>query len=263
MILLFESLYRVTKPSGKILLQIALLIYQLNSSAQKNVIHQQQVWYGYYHSLVFNENWNLKSEIQERHFIHPVAQHQLLFRADVEYKLEGNWNVFAGGAFFLQHPNDPNSGKTLVIPELRPNIGFNSKQKFSFLTISHRYKAEARFFHDVGNKKLAGGYRFSNFRLRYQLGLDFPLLKRDKQEKIIVKLKDEVMFNFGSKIIKNTFDQNRIYLALNYTVSPAVAVEAGYMNWFQQQKSEVDFFNRDIIRFSVYHNLTLKKKKHE
>jgi len=242
---------------------IVLLFFQGIVSAQKNVTHQQQLWYGYYNSLSINEKWSLKSEIQERHFINPSAQHQLLFRADLEYKLVENWNVFAGGAFFLQSPNDPYSESDLVVPELRPNIGFNNKQKLSSVTICHRYKAEARFFHDVKNNELVGGYRFSNFRLRYQLGFDIPVLKKDNQERIIVKVKDEVMFNVGSKIVKNTFDQNRIYLALNYVVSPAISVEAGYMNWFQQQKSGVDYYNRNIIRFSVFHNINLKKKNHE
>lgn len=240
-----------------------LLLLQMNTSAQKKVNHQQLVWYGYYNSLTFNENWSLKSEIQERHFINPMAQHQLVFRSNLERKLEGNWNASIGMTLFLQSPNDPNSQSNLMVPELRPDIGFNNKQKLSKLTISHRYKAEARFFHDVENNELVGGYRFSNIRLRYQLGLDFPLWKQNQQEKLIFKVKDEVMFNVGSKIVKNTFDQNRVYLALNYALSPSLSLEAGYMNWFQQQKSGVDFYNQDIIRFSVFHTINLKKKKHE
>lgn len=238
---------------------ITLLFFLLPVSAQKKVRHQQQLWYGYYNSLTFNEKWSVKSEIQERHFINPTAQHQLLFRADLEYKFVENWNVLFGGAFFLQSPNDPNSESDLMVPELRPNIGFNNKQQYSFLSVCHRYKAEARFFHDIENGELTGGYRFSNFRFRYQLGFDIPLLK----EKIILKLKDEIMLNVGNKIVKNTFDQNRIYLGVNYVLNPSFSVEAGYMNWFQQQKSSVDYYNRNIIRFSLYHNLILKKKNHE
>lgn len=249
--------------SGRTVLLIASLFFQLDASAQKNVTHQQQLWYGYYNSLTFNEKWSLKSEIQERQFINPSAQHQLLFRTDLEYKLVENWTVLFGGAFFLQSPNDPHSESDLVVPELRPNIGFNNKQKYSFLAVSHRYKAEARFFHDVENDELTKGYRFSNFRFRYQLGFDIPVFKKGLQEKIILKLKDEIMLNVGNKIVKNTFDQNRIYLALNYVVSPAISVEAGYMNWFQQQKSGVDYYQRDIIRLSLFHTLTLKKKNHE
>ncbi|MGH2664362.1 DUF2490 domain-containing protein [Flavobacterium sp.] len=248
--------------SGAVLFY-TLLSPQFKALAQKKVTHQQLIWYGYYNSMMINENWDLKSEIQERHFINPSVQNQLVFRTNLERKLIENWSASVGMILFLQSPNDPYSESDLIVPELRPDIGFNNKQKLSFLTISHRYKAEARFFHDVENEELVGGYRFSSFRFRYQLGVDIPIVKKEKSDKIILKVKDEVMVNIGSKIVKNTFDQNRVYLALNYVLSPKIAVEVGYMNWFQQRNSGVDFYNRDIIRFSLFHSLSLKNKNHE
>lgn len=242
---------------------IVLLFFQLSVLAQKKIINQQLIWYGYYNTLSINENWNLKTEIQERQFINPSAQHQLVFRANIERKLVESWNASVGMTYFLQSSHNPDDASDLVVPELRPDIGFNNRREHSFMTVTHKYKAEARFFHDVKNNELVGGYRFSNFRLRYQLGFDIPLLKKENREKIIVKVKDEVMFNIGSKIVKNTFDQNRIYLGLHYVITPKLSIEAGYMNWFQQQKTGIDFYNRDIIRFSIFHNIALKNKKHE
>ncbi|RXR21345.1 DUF2490 domain-containing protein [Flavobacterium amnicola] len=246
----------------KIILLTVLLFPKL-LLAQKNIEKQQLIWYGYYNTLKFNEKWSLLSEIQERQFYNPTAQHQLVFRSYLERKLIGNWNASAGVTYFLQNPNNPESESNLTVPELRPDLGFNNKQKLSFITINHRYKAEARFFHDVKNGKLVDGFRFSNFRFRYQLGLDFPLWKKKEKEKIILKLKDEIMFNVGSKIVKNTFDQNRVYLALNYKFNDSYAIEMGCMDWFQQQKTGVDFYNRDILRFSVFHTIDLKKKEND
>ena len=246
----------------KIILLSFLLIPKF-LSAQKNVEHQQLIWYGYYNSLKFNENYVLNSEIQERQYYNPTAQHQLVFRSNLERKLIENWNTSIGMTLFLQNPNNPHSESNLTVPELRPDIGFNNKQKLSFLTINHRYKAEARFFHDTENGKLVGGFRFSNIRLRYQLGLDFPLFKKEGKDRIILKVKDEIMFNVGNKIVKNVFDQNRIYTALNYKLNASYAVEVGYMNWFQQQKSGVDFYNREILRLSIFQNIDLKKKNNE
>ncbi|MES2812574.1 MAG: DUF2490 domain-containing protein [Bacteroidota bacterium] len=239
---------------------LLILLFTKSVSAQKKVENQQLIWYGYYNTLRFNENWSLLSEIQERQFYNPTAQHQLVFRSNLERKLKENWNTSVGITLFLQNSHDPESESNLTVPELRPDIGFNNKQKLDFLTISHRYKAEARFFHDVENNKLVNGFRFSNVRLRYQLGFDFPLWKKEEKEKIILKVKDEIMFNVGRKIVENTFDQNRIYLGLNYKWSNSFAFEAGYMNWFQQQKSGTDFYNRDILRLSIFHTIDLKKK---
>jgi hypothetical protein len=246
----------------KIILVIILLLPEF-LLAQKKVENQQLIWYGYYNNLKFNENWNLNSEIQERQFYNPTGQHQLVFRSNLERKLIADWNASVGMTLFLQNPNTPNSESNLTVPELRPNIGFSNKQKLGFVTINHRYKAEARFFHDVENDRLVGGYRFSNFRLRYQLGLDVSIWKNEKQQALIVKIKDEIMFNVGNKIVKNTFDQNRIYAAFNYKLNASYAFEIGYMNWFQQQKSGVDFYNRDILRLSIIHSIDLKKKKNE
>lgn len=244
-------------------INLLFLLISTLAFAQKKVEKQQLIWYGYYNTLKFNENWSLLSEIQERQFYNPTAQHQLVFRSNVERKLLGNWNASAGMTYFLQNPNNPDSDGNLTVPEFRPDIGFNNKQKLGFLTISHRYKAEARFFHDVENNELSGGYRFSNFRFRYQLGLEFPIWKKEEKEKIVLKLKDEIMFNVGKKVVKNTFDQNRVYLALNYKINDSYAVEMGYMNWFQQQKTGVDFYNRDILRFSLFHTIDLKKNSND
>lgn len=231
--------------------------------AQKKVENQQLIWYGYYNSLKFNEKWSLNSEIQERQFYQPTAQHQLVFRTNLERKLIGDWNASVGMTYFLQNPNNPTSESNLTVPELRPDIGFGNKQKLGIVTINHRYKAEARFFHDVENNRLVGGYRFSNFRLRYQVGLDFLIWKNEKEQVFVAKIKDEIMFNVGNKMVKNTFDQNRIYLAINYKINNSYAVELGYMNWFQQLKSGTDFYNRDILRFSIFHSMDLKKKKND
>lgn len=240
-----------------------LYLISLSIQAQKKIDHQQLIWYGYYNTLRFNENWSLLSEIQQRQFYNPTAQHQLVFRTNVERKLLDNINASLGMTYFFQNPNNPNSESNLTVPELRPDIGFKNKQRIGFLTINHRYKAEARFFHDVENDRLVGGFRFSNFRFRYQLGLDFSLWKKEEKEKLSFKVKDEIMFNMGKKVVKNTFDQNRIYLALNYRLNDAYAVEMGYMNWFQQQKTGIDFYNRDILRFSLFHTIDFKKNSND
>ena len=226
---------------------------------QKNVENQQLLWYGYYNKLQINQNWVLKSEVQERHFYQPLVQHQLVFRTNLDRRILDDINVSLGFVVFLQSPNDPESESTLMVPELRSDFGINTKKKYKYFNVNQRFKVEARFFHQTENNELVGGYQFSNFRMRYQLGLDIPLIKKQDAEKLILKIKDEVMFNFGKNIVKNVFDQNRIYIGLNYPMNKNLAFEAGYLNWFQQRPSGTDFYNRDIIRFSVFHTINLKK----
>jgi len=242
---------------------VFLLLSQISILGQKNITHQKLFWIGYYPMFVFNENWNLKNEIQERVFLKPFQQHQLLFRSDLERKIVEHWSGLVGFTFFLQSPNNPYAENKIMVPELRPNISMQNNQKYTFFSVSHRYKLEGRFFAIVEENRLTNDYAFSNLRMRYQLGIDLPLYKKEQSEKIILKVKDEMLFNIGSKIVKNTFDQNRIYLGLHTIVNSNVAVELGYLNWFQQQANGIDFYNRDIVRLSLFHKIDFKNSTNE
>jgi hypothetical protein len=240
-------------------LLIGVLFFTLNNYAQqKHIDNQKLVWYGYFNTLLFNENWKLNSEIQERHFVHPVAQHQLVFRTNIERKIVNNSSALLGMTLFLQSPNDPYSASNLMVPELRPSIGFTNFDRFGLLKMNHRYQLEARFYHNTMNDDLTSGYTFSNFRFRYQLGFDYPIIKIENSDKLVLKLKDEVMLNIGNQIVRNTFDQNRIYLGINFNVNSKFALEAGYLNWYQQQTNGTSYYNRDILRLSIFHTLSIK-----
>ena len=72
-------------------------------------------------------------------------------------------------------------------------------------------------------------------------------------------INDEIMFNAGKNIIYNTFDQNRIYSALQVGFNDNLAIELGYLKSFQQRVNGIDYFNRNIIRLSIFHKINLKK----
>jgi hypothetical protein len=228
-------------------------------SVSKQVTEQQLVWYAYFNTLEFNEKWFLTSEIQERRFRNPDKQHQLLFRSHLHYVLGNNWDVSAGFTYFLQSPQDPLAISRLVVPELRPHIQFDHKQPLGRLTIVHRYRAEKRFFRNFVNDELVEGYN-TNYRFRYRLGLDYHVVNINKQP-LKLKISDELHVNAGSNITYNRFDQNRLYVGVNYSVLDNLNIEAGYLHWYQQRQAGNQFYDRDIIRFLINHRIKLKKEK--
>ncbi|MFZ1688112.1 MAG: DUF2490 domain-containing protein [Flavobacteriales bacterium] len=247
------------------LVTLALLLSWSSAQAQegKTKTNQQLVWFVYNNTLTFSPKWALATDIQERRFINPSAQHQFLVRTKVQYTLGQGWDVGLGGCIFWQSPNDPNSTSDLVVPELRPHLEVSQKQKVRFFKINHRYKAEARFFHHVQNGELRDGYSFRNFRFRYRLGIDVPLLKSadKKLDRLTLRVNDEIHLNAGEQVVMNTFDQNRIYAGISYSATPDLSIEVGYLNWFQEQPSGDDYFNRNIFRLAINHKISLEKKK--
>ncbi|MEJ8802568.1 DUF2490 domain-containing protein [Pontibacter sp. H249] len=243
-----------------ICLTISLVLASTYLFAQnKQVTHQQLLWFGYHNTLEWPNKWSVNTEIEERRFFNPDKQHQFLVRSQLKYTLGKDWNVAAGLAYFLQSPQNPRATEKLVVPELRPHLQLDYKQQIKKLSITHRYKAEMRFFRNTANGELADGYN-SNYRFRYRIGLEYTVAAINRQ---ILKLKvsDEIMLNAGKRIVNNSFDQNRIYGGLNYTLSKSVAVEAGYLKWFQQRSSGIEYYDRDIVRLVVTHNISVGGKK--
>lgn len=227
------------------------------SQNEKEVKNQKLVWYTYNINWKLNSNWQLITDASERHFINPTAQHLWSIRANFKRVINNNWDFGFGGSLFIRKLNDPYKTNPLTVPELRPHIEFNNSQKIGFGILNSRYRVEARLYQNTNDGALSDGYYFNNFRLRYLLGWTFPIIKNKKASKelVFVKIQDEIMINAGSKIVQNTFDQNRIYFALNYKISNKFSVETGYLNSFQQQPTGDDFFNRNILRLTIFQNI--------
>jgi hypothetical protein len=250
------------QPNRK-LLAILLAFLFMNTYGQKNITNQSLVWYTYFQTLQFNDKLWLNSEVVERRFLNPDAQHQFLIRSHLHKKLGiRGWEASVGMCLFLQNPNSPNATIILTMPELRPHIQMTYKQQLKLVTLEHRYRLEARFFHNTNQPKteLEDGYDFGNFRFRYRLQATIPILKLGIDRAFKLKIADEIHANIGSKIGSNVFDQNRIFIAANVDVLPNLAVEMGYMNWFQE-KADATFYNRNILQFSVFHKIFAHKNK--
>lgn len=245
----------------KLFVGISLLLLCGILFAQKQVEHQQLMWYAYQNTLKIDSSWSLVTELHERRFRNPDVQHQLLLRTRIQRDLGSGWDMGAGMCVSFQSPNDPATEIDVVLPELRPHLEFNFHQKIKLLNIDHRYKAEARFFHHVNSTftDLEDGYEYGTIRFRYRLQFFYPILRLKEQKTLRVRFGDELMVNLGENIVHNFFDQNRLFAGLNMVFSQVITLEAGYINWFQQQKSGVNYYNRDILAVALYHSIKSKR----
>lgn len=258
---------KLTTPYKKAVNQVfILLIFSAFANpsktiAQKTHIHQTQLWYAYFNTLKFSDNYRLVTDVQERQFIEPVgSQGNFILRTILYRNLGNNWEAGLGSSLFFNSPQKVPSPTNTVIPEIRPTLDIVNKQKVGKLNIGHRYRAEARFNHNSSDGKLVGGYTFSNFRFRYQISADYPIIRNAEKKTILaVKVYDEVHVNFGKKIISNSFDQNRIYGGFTYNVSNAFAVDLGYLFWFQETSDGKSYYDRNVFRLGINHRIDLSK----
>lgn len=212
------------------------------------------VWLTYNLNWKINNNWHLITDLNQRQFIHPTAQHLWAVRTNVRRVVNEKWDFGFGGSLFMRRSNSPNSPDQLLIPELRPHLEANNIQKLGFGVLNSRYRVEARCYQTTQDGQLSDGIFFNNFRFRWLTGLTFPILKDKKtaDEIVFVRIQNEIFVNADSKIVQNIFDQNWIFLAVNFKVSDKFLFETGYLNSFQQQPLGEDFLNRNILRVTIF-----------
>lgn len=221
--------------------------------AQKNVETQELLWTRFALEAKLSENYQIHQELEERTYWFPWRQHQFLSRTYLRRELGKGWNAGLGFTYFLQAlPNDPEITEYTSRTELRPQLEIAYRQKLSEkLELHHRYWSEFRFFEKPDNT-----FEYGNNRTRYKLELRYSLTPE-----ITLKAFDELHINLGNTIVQNVFNQNRYGGSLLYMLKDNFGVELGYFNWFQQQESGVDFYNRHIVRFTVRYALPEKKSK--
>jgi hypothetical protein len=217
-----------------------------------NIENQNLYWIRYYNKLLINKKLQLHTEVESRRFANPDRIHQLFVPwVKIQYQLNDKVYLAAGGIYLLHFwPQRGTSDVEQIVTEIRPHQDFVIKQKKS--KIRHRFMLEERFF----LKSNTTQFRF-NFRLRYQLEYKIPLIKEDGNNDYGIILSDELMFNASLDRSMNLFDQNHLSLIGYFAPSPNLLFNLGYINWFQQRRSGVDFFNRNILRFTVFHTFSL------
>jgi Protein of unknown function (DUF2490) len=222
---------------------------------QGNTTHQTLYWIRYYNQTQLSSKYTLHLEVDERRLISPDLQFQFFTHAHLHRRFSKLIDVAAG---FTYATTNSSKNPQLAVPELRPfqEISFShpiSKK----IQLQFRYRLDERFIHNNNKLELQDGYNFF-FRHRFRLQGSMTVKKFESGKTIIAKLAEEVMLDQGPGAI-NSFDQNRVYLAAEFQFSKW-SVELGYLNLYQSA-SGGDYFARDIMRWTVFHRLSLLQKE--
>ena len=250
---------RILMKFHKIYIFIVLLSAFSPAKAQKNIDQQTLTWIRYYNIFPITQKWSIHSEIDNRSFVNPIRENLWVLRIQGRYKSTENIELGTGLTYFNVNTQDPYTDVDFSIPEYRIQQDITLTNNISKIIFHNRFQLEERFIQKANKIELLDEYSFS-FRFRYRLQSTFTLWAKEKQNlKGIIS--DEILFNFGKDNKRNTFDQNRTYAALRYHFNPSIDLEIGYLKSFQRRASGIDFYDRDIIRFTFYHRINPKTTK--
>lgn len=225
----------------------------------KQTNHSQLLWFRYYSELQLKPTFSVHTEIENRVFNKTFKQNQFIIHTRVHYALKPKFDISAGFSYSLQWPQNKNATSRLVVPEYRFMQECNH---FHFLNktikMSHRLRIEERFITATMEDELLKALNLF-IRMRYRFQLQIDLLKSPNKGQFLLKISNEMMFQFGKTNTPYLFDQNRFYFGFEQKVSKSFSVELGYQHLYQQRVEANKFYSKDILRLSIYHKLKTYK----
>ena len=206
---------------------IALLsLMWIASPAMAQGIDEDQLgaWYMYFFNARFDDSqWGFQGDVQYRNWDLGGDLEQLLLRGGVTWRPKSGDALFTLGYGNITtgefDSNDTASHEERIYQEalLPHKIG-------SRVYLRHRFRYEQRWVEDQDFRT----------RFRYALFMDIPLNQEDTSEGAWYLAFYNELFINGEKNIGDgreveTFDRNRTYAALGYSLSDTLKLQGGYM----------------------------------
>jgi hypothetical protein len=172
--------------------------------------------------IKFTETVNAFVDIQPRFTLsdtpngHDNTLDTLLIRGALGYQITPNIGVYQGYAYIPTC--DPKNVEHRSFQELFINQSFNNGNTFA-----NRIRLEQRWIDSADEI----AYRF-----RYFARYTHPLSQW--HEKLSLAINEEVFINLNDAKNgpKSSFNQNRLFVGLNYRINPSLAYEFGYQNQY-------------------------------
>ncbi|WP_439516696.1 DUF2490 domain-containing protein [Sediminibacterium sp.] len=240
---------------------VAILLATAVLAQPKNTSHASQTWLAYFNQTRLSNKWGLWGDFQIRTREELVSDFSTgIARVGLTYFIDDNVRLTLGYGFINNYP--PNDNVKVSQPEHRPwqQVQWFTKNKrtrlMQYIRLEQRYRRRY-----LNNTELADSYAF-NFRLRYNFFYQIPLHPQGLiPKKLSAIVNDELHINFGKQIVNNYFDQNRLFLGLNYAFDNNNNLQFGYLNTFIQTAAGNQYRNINALRVAYVHNLDLRRGK--
>jgi hypothetical protein len=181
---------------------------------------------------------------------YPAKDLQLYIQPSVVYKFSPNFNTSCSYTYQRNNPLTADFGNEHRIWEQ-----FIYAHSFSKYRFTNRVRFEQRFIENRTNKT----YPMST-RLRYQLGLNFPLQgKTLEKNEFYVNAYNEFYFSLtGNK--NATYSENWTYVGIGYHLGKAGRLEIGYLLQMAVRDAKKDIRRLNLCQVSWITNFNVKRK---
>jgi hypothetical protein len=224
----------------------------ISQAQDKFTEHREMTWLGYFNQTRLTDRSGIWVDLHLRlndNFINET--HARLARIGYTYYVTDRGRFTVGYAYQNQPGHDGAADQL----EHRGWQQFQWMEKKSWFNLMQWIRFEQRF-RKTGEET---EYDFSNYRIRYNIALTFPLNKKEVTAKTpFLFANNEVFINFGKEVVNNYFDQNRFFLGFGYQFTKHTNAQLGYMNVFQQLPAGNQYVSSDVIRLFVFHNLDFR-----
>jgi hypothetical protein len=219
-------------------------------------------WLMYFGNHKFSNQIGLHAEVQWRRSDVFSENQQLLLRTGLDFYVKPDLRFTIGYAFVETYPY----GEFAVqhaFPEHRIWQQLLVQQGLGKVKLAHRYRLEQRMIGNASTGQFENG-RYEN-RARYMAKASINLT--NGKHPIFATLYDEVFINFGKDVGYNIFDQNRLYGAIGYSISPTLKMELGYLNQVVQLRSldaaslKNRIENNHTLQIALFSNVSFGKQK--
>ncbi|MEM9340250.1 MAG: DUF2490 domain-containing protein [Bacteroidota bacterium] len=224
-----------------------LLSFACFQAAGQNPLEEQvTLWNRLYVVKKLPQIHSMGLLVENRQFVNPWRGHIFLAELNYHRKISPLGSLGIHGTYLIfTLPHDPEVSNTSRKVELRTHQSFTYRwvaAKPSLLVT--RIMLEERFFRSESESEQKNGFALKYLRLRTRIKCAIPVTDRLK-----FIFSDEFMFQSPGDLDIG-FDQNRLDAIFRYQLIPQLALDLGYLNWYQQRNT-VDYL-RHSIRTGVF-----------
>jgi len=219
-------------------------------------------WLMYFGNHKVSSKVGLHAEVQWRRTELFSEKQQLLLRTGLDFYANPSLRFTIGYAFIETYPYGE-FGVQNAFPEHRIWQQLLVHQTLGKVKLAHRYRSEQRMIGNASTGQFENG-RYEN-RMRYMAKATINIT--NGKHPVFAALYEEVFINFGKDVGYNIFDQNRLYGAIGYSISPTLKMELGYLYQIVQLRSlegtslKNRIENNHTLQIGFFSNIALTKPR--